>query len=446
MINSGSYARTFVYEYDENGNIESIKEHYYTTSSTVTTSQISRKDFEYNNTWSDQISNISQYQGATQTNDIDFTYDDSGNPLSQIDSIAGASVEYTWDGTQLTGYYTPQSYSTYEYNVDGIRVSRSDLNGVDYEYFLNNNKIIVEYRDNDVLYYTYDSDGSLISMNYNGNEYFYITNYQGDVIEIVDINGVTVVKYKYDAWGNTVYKYDSGLNIDDINPFRYRSYYLDSDTGLYYLQSRYYNPEIGRFLSCDNVSYLNTASQLGNNGYAYTFNNPIRYDDSEGNFINTIIGVVVGGIWGGIAEASKGGSFWKGAAYGALSGAVAGLVVDAAIATGGVGGVVIAAFGGFAAGSLSDIGSQVIFEGAKSWDDIDKKRALTTGAITGVVNVVSFGLGAGLNKAMGFKPSGTFFQKLCQGVTKAGVAGWVFTSITAPALSAFPVLPSWLDD
>jgi RHS repeat-associated protein len=450
-INSGSYARTFVYEYDENGNIESLKEHYYTTSSTVTTSQISRKDFEYNNTWSDQLSNISLYQGATQTNDIDFTYDDSGNPLSQIDSIAGASVEYTWDGTQLTGYYTPQSYSTYEYNVDGIRVSRSDLNGVDYEYVLNNSKIIVEYRDNDVLYYTYDSDGSLISMNYNGNEYFYITNYQGDVIEIVDINGVTVVKYKYDAWGNTIYKYDSGLNIDDINPFRYRSYYLDSDTGLYYLQSRYYNPEIGRFLSCDNVSYLNTASQLGNNGYTYTFNNPIRYDDSEGNFINAIIGGVVGGIWGGIAEASKGGSFNKGFWYGAASGAAAGLVVDLAIATAGTFGVaaglLVAGGGGAFVGSASDVGSQLLFDDEiNSWDEVKWGRAAATGAITGVVNVATFGLGVGLNKAMGFKPLGTFFQKLCQGFTKAGVAGWVFTSVTAPALSAFPVLPSWLDD
>lgn len=288
-------------------------------------------------------------------------------------------------------------------------------------------------------------------MNYNGNEYFYITNYQGDVIEIVDINGVTVVKYKYDAWGNTVYKYDSGLNIDDINPFRYRSYYLDSDTGLYYLQSIYYNPEIGRFLSCDNVSYLNTASQLGNNGYAYTFNNPIRYDDSEGNFINTIIGAVVGGIWGGIAEASKGGSFWKGAAYGAVSGAVAGLVVDLAIATAGTAGVaaglLIAGGGGAFVGFASDVGSQLLFDDEiNTLDEVNWGRAATTGAITGAINLVSFGLGSAFNSASGTQLTGNFFSKLCQGVTKAGVAGWIFTGMMAPALSAFPILPSWLDD
>jgi len=76
---------------------------------------------------------------------------------------------------------------------------------------------------------------------------------QGDVIELVDINGITVAKYKYDAWGNVIDQYNSALGIANINPFRYRGYYFDTETGYYYLQSRYYNPEIARFISSDGL-------------------------------------------------------------------------------------------------------------------------------------------------------------------------------------------------
>jgi RHS repeat-associated protein len=128
-------------------------------------------------------------------------------------------------------------------------------------------------------------------MNYNGSEYFYITNMQGDVIELVDISGNSVVKYKYDAWGNIIYQ-TPNQTIGDINSFRYRSYYLDEDTGLYYLQSRYYDPEIGRFLSADGF-FCSVGDVLSHNAYAYCENNPVMYLDPEGEFLLHILVFVV---------------------------------------------------------------------------------------------------------------------------------------------------------
>lgn len=127
--------------------------------------------------------------------------------------------------------------------------------------------------------------------------------------------------------------------------------FYDVDTGLYYLQSRYYNPEIGRFLSCDNVSYLNTASQLGNNGYTYTFNNPIMYVDEDGEFWNIAAGFIIGGLisatvsvasqlitTGEVDLVQTGIAFLAGGASGSLAASGIGLA-GSIIANAGIGGV-----------------------------------------------------------------------------------------------------------
>ncbi|MDY0294808.1 MAG: RHS repeat-associated core domain-containing protein [Acholeplasmataceae bacterium] len=142
--------------------------------------------------------------------------------------------------------------------------------------------MLLEKTGNDVIYYTYDADGSILSMNYLGDEYFYIKNLQGDIIEVVDASGTTVAKYRYDAWGNIVYQWDSGLGIANANPYRYRSYRFDSGTGLYYLNARYYDPSIGRFISADSINYLDPSSGQGLNLYAYCGNNPVMFTDSTG--------------------------------------------------------------------------------------------------------------------------------------------------------------------
>ncbi|WP_051457529.1 RHS repeat-associated core domain-containing protein [Acholeplasma granularum] len=129
---------------------------------------------------------------------------------------------------------------------------------------------------------------------------------QGDIIQIVNASGTLVAEYRYDAWGNIGYQYDNGLNIANINPYRYRSYRYDSDTGLYYLNSRYYDSKIGRFISADSINYLDPATDTGLNLYAYCGNNPVMYSDPSGNFpiLATILiisaiaglGLTIGGV------------------------------------------------------------------------------------------------------------------------------------------------------
>ena len=155
--------------------------------------------------------------------------------------------------------------------------------------------------NNQRIYYTYDVDGSLISFKYNSNEYFYIRNLQGDIIKIIDINGNVLVTYSYDAFGNTLNTTDtSGISLSIINPYRYRGYRYDLETGFYYLQSRYYNPQIGRFISLDSINYLNPMSNSGENLYTYTANNPVNLIGPDGNFaisallISVVIGIAVG--------------------------------------------------------------------------------------------------------------------------------------------------------
>ncbi|OQB24455.1 MAG: tRNA nuclease WapA precursor [Firmicutes bacterium ADurb.Bin182] len=119
-------------------------------------------------------------------------------------------------------------------------------------------------------------------MNYNGSVYFYVRNAQNDIVSIVDSTGTVVVTYSYDAWGKL---FDvSGAKATTLgkdNPFRYRGYYFDSETGLYYLQSRYYNPEWGRFINAD--VYVSTGQGLlASNMFAYCANNPVMFSDEHG--------------------------------------------------------------------------------------------------------------------------------------------------------------------
>ena len=155
-----------------------------------------------------------------------------------------------------------------------------------------------------MIIYTYDENGNIIGLNYNNTQYYYIRNGQNDVIGILDSNLNQVVSYEYDSWGNTISIKDangnnitSSSNIGIINPYRYRSYRYDTETGLYYLNSRYYNPEWGRFINADNL--VSTGQGLlSHNMYAYCNNNPIMNADPNGHLalISFIIGVVATAI------------------------------------------------------------------------------------------------------------------------------------------------------
>ncbi|MEA4827168.1 MAG: RHS repeat-associated core domain-containing protein, partial [Clostridium sp.] len=126
------------------------------------------------------------------------------------------------------------------------------VNGVTTKYHLAGDRVTFEDNGTDKIYYTYDDDSNLVSMNLNGTEYYYVRNAQGDIIGLYDKNGTQVVSYTYDSWGKII-SIDGSLkdSVGIKNPYRYRGYRYDNETGLYYLQSRYYNPEWGRFINAD---------------------------------------------------------------------------------------------------------------------------------------------------------------------------------------------------
>ena len=129
----------------------------------------------------------------------------------------------------------------------------------------------------------YDNNGSYIGFTYNGVEYYYVYNLQGDVVAITDSTGTIVAKYEYDTWGEveTTWSAAGTGNIAQINPIRYRGYYYDSERGLYYLNSRYYDPFMCRFLNAD--GYVTTGQGLTSfNMFAYCGNNPVMYLDYSG--------------------------------------------------------------------------------------------------------------------------------------------------------------------
>ena len=146
----------------------------------------------------------------------------------------------------------------------------------------------------DVIYYRRDEKGKLIGIKYDNNEYYYIKNLQEDIIGITDSNNNLLCSYVYDSWGKILsIKDNEGNDITDtshiglINPFRYRSYYYDEEIGLYYLNSRYYNPEWGRFINADGL--INFQNVVNYNLYLYTENNYVVFNDYNGNIYTSIL-------------------------------------------------------------------------------------------------------------------------------------------------------------
>ena len=160
-----------------------------------------------------------------------------------------------------------------------------------YTYVYNGSQLSrMTYRSN-TMRFTYGADGTPLTINLNGTTYYYVTNLQGDVVAILNSSGTMVVSYTYDAWGQllgTVDYTDDGLGT--LNPLRYRGYVYDVETGLYYLQSRYYNPTWGRFINAD--SQLSTSILAGVNLFVYCYNNPVCFSDSTGKYPDDYFGYI----------------------------------------------------------------------------------------------------------------------------------------------------------
>ena len=197
-------------------------------------------------------------------------YDAMGNPTTYLGKTA------TWKGRQLTSF----NGNTFTYDGRGRRMSK---NGISYIYDSQGRVI----RQSNGLEFFYDYEG-IAACRYNDQLYLYITDGQGNVIALIDTNGNVVVQYWYDAWGNHKIvdangnEITSSNHLGNLNPFRYRGYYYDVETGLYFLQTRYYDPEVGRFLNRDSVEYADPETINGLNLYAYCLNNPVEYVDPTG--------------------------------------------------------------------------------------------------------------------------------------------------------------------
>ena len=161
----------------------------------------------------------------------------------------GAS--YTWMGRELRKITNGSNTYSYKYNADGIRTSKT-VNGTTTEFFLNGSQILAQKTGDSVMRFFYDSTGKRVGFANGTMLFYYLYNVQGDVIAIVRAaTGQIVAKYSYDAWGKCTVTNAAGYAVGDKNPFRYWGYYYDTETGLYYLNSRYYNPEFGRFINAD---------------------------------------------------------------------------------------------------------------------------------------------------------------------------------------------------
>ena len=272
---------TIVYNYDNGGNIISKTAYPYTIGDV--TGEGSVITYTYgDSSWGDLLT---AYNGET------ITYDGIGNPLSYR-----SGMSFEWEGgRKLTSFKTPNAVGEYAYNADGIRVYK-EVNGNTTEYYLNGTQIDTEITNyggvSRRVDYIYDENGSIYGFVVNNTDkYYYAKNLQGDVIGILDSTGATLVEYSYDAWGKATISYpgiDSQTETEkqaryllgSNNPFRYRSYYFDVETGFYYLNTRYYDPEIGRFINADGL--LNTGGIFGYNLFAYCGNDPVNKADPNG--------------------------------------------------------------------------------------------------------------------------------------------------------------------
>ena len=229
------------------------------------------KEYLYDTTWRDLLKSYDGY---------DIEYDAQGNPVKYL----GHTL--TWEkGRQLKSF----DNNTYTYNANGIRTSKT-VNGVKHEYTLDGTKILRETWNGNTLVPIYDSEDSVCGIIYNGTPHYFLKNLQGDIIAIANAKGEVEARYTYDAWGaiTNISGTDEGISIAVVNPFRYRGYYYDVEIGLYYLQSRYYDPQVGRFINDDEPVFINMPKSVMSNIFAYCSNRPIDQTDYTGFAIITI--------------------------------------------------------------------------------------------------------------------------------------------------------------
>lgn len=324
------------YTYDYSGNI-------------ITISGTRNMSFTYETTTPSTLKRLIQagseyidYLGTSLLPSSIYTKSSSGVPQN----IANLS----WQGKRLISYISPTKTCLYTYDDQGFRLSKK-INGTETRYTYFNGLLTLEKYSNKTIRYCYDANNLIYGFTYedgsNISEFFYDRDILGVINGIYDSQGNLVVTYIYDAYGNLQGVNDtSSLGIGTINKIRYKGYYFDEETSFYYCHTRYYVPRWTRWLSGDDVNYLDPATPAGLNLFVYCTNNPVMYSDGYGTSPTwwqwTLFGVgsaivaaaavivSIATFGTGAAFASMAGAIIVGAAKGALIGAVIGTMVGVA--------------------------------------------------------------------------------------------------------------------
>ena len=272
---SGENGTTWKYTYDLGGNILKKERFAYAD----TTTPLETVTYTYGDAnWRDKL---------TAVNGNAIAYDAIGNPLSD------GTWTYTWqNGRQLQKMQKSGVTAEFVYNADGLRVQKT-VNGVATKYTLHGKNIVHMTSGADELHFFYDAQNRPAVVVYNGTAYAYVKSLQGDIVAILDENGNTVVSYGYDAWGAPLWcTGELAETLGKVQPFRYRGYVFDEETGLYYLRSRYYNPQQLRWINSDNIIAVNSGFTAANN-YVYCGNSPInRYDANGRSWKDVVRGLI----------------------------------------------------------------------------------------------------------------------------------------------------------
>ncbi len=423
------------YDYDAGGNISEI----YRSVGSDTLAFYS--SYEY-----DTLSRLVKVTDSRGTET--YTYNTAGNMLSR--TLAGDTVTYSYDNSSwndlLTAYdgqkiaYEGQTYNSSRNSVSGTVVSGNPVsyyNGTRWDMAWTNGWRLAEASSDDTdISYTYDSsglrtsktvngttyqyaymDGKLIWQEWNGNELFffydeaddpigfwyhpatgsnvtgyYMTTQQGDITRIEDVNGNVLATYEYDAWGKLI---SSSGSLATINPLRYRGYYYDTETELYYLSSRYYDPKVSRFINADSTDAVLSANGLyDQNLFAYCDNNPVMRTDMGGEIWNLIVGGAIGGFIGAVTSMSENIAEGKqislldtasGFVFGAIGGALAASIPS----------MTVSVLGNAALSMLENGAGQIIEK--RDFMKIDIADMLFDGVIGGIAGAIG-GQGAGISK------------------------------------------------
>ena len=263
----------------------------------------------------------------------------------------------------------------FKYNHSGLRTEKT-VGSTTTKFIYEGSKLIRQtsaYFDIDFNYNEYDE---LIGFKYNNEQYYYVRDVLRNILGIVDTNGNLVVKYRYDAWGNHQVLDANGTVVTDasfignINPFRYKGYYYDVETQLFYCNSRYYSPELCRWISPDSIEYLDPESINGLNLYTYCGNNPVMGYDPNGTF-----------DWN---------QFWKTALGVTAAVGLAALAVGATIATGGSFGLLAAGFAMGATASVVGQGIGNLVSGESFFNDISLS-SVVMGGLAGAAFITGVG-------------------------------------------------------